>query len=93
MGQIRQEGTPVELQAKLIDAVRSGRADAAFAGRIKPDAYPDLHVLQLPELPMINGTTITASYEALNNKQGLAERLVRAWVETIHFARVNPEQA
>jgi hypothetical protein len=93
VGASGQEGTAPELQAKLIDAVRSGRADAAFAGRLKPDAFPDLHVLQLPELPMVNGTTITASYEALNKKAGLAERLVRAWVETIHFARVNPDQA
>ena len=42
---------------------------------------------------MINGTTITTSYEALNQHEGLAERLVRAMVETIHFTRVNPERA
>src|SRR6266542_2019034 len=89
-----ERGAGAELQAKLIDAVRSGRADAAFAGRIRPDALPaDLHVLDLPELPMINGTTITTSYEALNQHEGLAERLVRAMVETIHVTRVNPERA
>jgi hypothetical protein len=93
VGEAGPERAAPELQAKLIDAVRSGRADAAFAGRIRPEACPDLHVLELPELPMVNGTTITASYEALHRKEGLAERLVRAWVETIHFTRVNPEQA
>ncbi len=89
-----ERGAGAELQAKLIDAVRSGRADAAFAGRIRDDALPaDLHLLDLPELPMVNGTTITTSYEALNKHEGLAERLVRAWVEVIHFTRVNPELA
>jgi hypothetical protein len=93
VGEAGTERAAPELQAKLIDAVRSGRADAAFAGRIRPEAAPDLHVLELPELPMVNGTTITASYEALHKKEGLAERLVRAWVETIHFTRINPDQA
>ena len=83
-----------ELQAKLLDAVRTGKADAAFTGRIRGEGAPsDLHVLDLPELPMVNGTTITASYEALHQKEGLAERLVRAMVETIHFTRMNPEEA
>jgi NMT1/THI5 like len=93
VGASGERGAAGELQAKLIDAVRTGKADAAFAGRIRDDAMPaDLHVLELPELPMINGTTITTSYEVLNQHEGLAERLVRAWVEVIHFARVNPEQ-
>lgn len=93
MGAAGERGAAQELQARLIDAVRTGKADAAFAGRIRTDAAPDLHVLDLPDLPMINGTTITTSYEALNNKEGLAERLVRAMVETIHFTRVNPDEA
>jgi hypothetical protein len=83
-----------ELQNRLYDAVRSGRADAAFAGRIRGEATPpDLHVLDLPELPMVNGTTITTSYEALHKKEGFAERLVRTMVEVIHFTRMNPELA
>jgi hypothetical protein len=93
MGEAGERGAGQQLQAGLIDAVRTGKADAAFAGRIRPEAAPDLHVLELPDLPMINGTTITTSYEALHQKEGLAERLVRAMIETIHFTRVNPEQA
>jgi hypothetical protein len=42
---------------------------------------------------MINGTTITTSYEALHKKEGLAERLVRAMVETIHYTRMHPDEA
>jgi hypothetical protein len=93
VGAAGERGAAPELQAKLFDAVRSGKADAAFAGRFRPDNAPDLHVLDLPELPMVNGTTITTSYEVLNRKEGLAERLVRAMVETIHFTRVHPDQA
>jgi hypothetical protein len=94
VGPAGERGAASELQAKLIDAVRTGKADAAFAGRIRDDALPaDLHLLELPELPMINGTTITTSYEALNKHEQLAERLVRAWVEVIHFTRTNPDLA
>ena len=83
-----------DLQAALIDAVKTGKADAAFVGRGSAElAAAGLHVLDLPPLPMINGTTITTSYEALNTKEGLAERLVRAMVETIHYTRMNPEEA
>lgn len=91
MGAGDQEGGPdPELTAKLIDAVKTGKADAAFVGRGDVEG---LHVLDLPPLPMVNGTTITTSYEALNQKEGLGERLVRAMVETIHYARMNPEEA
>jgi hypothetical protein len=93
VGAAGERGAGQELQARLIDSVRTGKADAAFAGRIRPEAAPDLHILELPELPMINGTTITTSYEALHQKEGLAERLVRAMVETVHFTRVHPEEA
>jgi ABC-type nitrate/sulfonate/bicarbonate transport system substrate-binding protein len=90
MGQSEDPGT----QARLIEAVKSGKADAAFVGRVRGDlAAEGLHVVNLPTLEMINGTTITTSYEALNKKEGLAERLVQAMVETIHYARMHPEQA
>jgi len=42
---------------------------------------------------MVNGTTITTSYETLHNKPGLAERLVRTMVLTIHYARMHPDEA
>ncbi len=81
-------------QASLIDAVKSGKADAAFYSRQRADAPPEgVHFYDLPTLPMINGTTITTSYEVLLKKERLAERLVRAMVETIHYARMHPEEA
>lgn len=90
MGQPEDPG----FRESLIDAVKSGRADAAFVGRFRAGSEPaGVHVLDLPTLDMINGTTITTSYEALNRKEGLAQRLVQAMVETIHYARMHPEQA
>lgn len=88
-------GVSPEVQAALIDAVKSGKADAAFVYRSRgqAEAPTGVHFLDLPVLPMINGTTITTSYEALNQKEGLAPRLVRAMVETIHYSRMHPEEA
>lgn len=94
MGESGERGAGPELQAALIDAVKTGKADAAYVRRFGSNAgLEGLHVLELPELPMINGTTITTSYEALNTKEGLADRLVRAMVETIHYTRMHPEEA
>ena len=83
------------LDAKVIDAVKTGRADLGFGyGRFTEELARDgLNELELPTLPMINGSTITTSYEALAKKERLAERLVEAMVLTIHFARTQPEKA
>jgi hypothetical protein len=81
-------------QAGMIDAVKSGRADIAFVPR-NPDELiaAGLHILDLPAMPMVTGTTITTSYEALHKKEGLGERLVQALILTIHYARMHPEEA
>lgn len=93
MGEGGERGAGPQLQAASIDAVKNGKADAAFIRRFGADTdLEGLHVLDLPELPMVNGPTITTSYEALHQKEGLAERLVRTMVETIHYARLHPEE-
>jgi ABC-type nitrate/sulfonate/bicarbonate transport system substrate-binding protein len=79
---------------RVVETVRSGKADIGFgfgrdAAALEREGF---HITELPTLPMINGSTITTSYEALGKKERLAERLVQAMVETIHFARVNPEE-
>ena len=81
-------------RARAVEAVQSGKADAAFVGRFRGgDPLEGVHVWDLPVLPMINGTTITTSCEVLHKKEGLADRLVRAMVETIHYSRMHPEEA
>src|SRR5436309_3490225 len=46
-----------------------------------------LHVLSLDRLPMINGPTLTSTLTTLQKKDRLGERLVKAQVMGIHFAR------
>ncbi|MPZ15125.1 MAG: hypothetical protein GEU73_12000 [Chloroflexi bacterium] len=83
-----------EYRAKAVEAVMTGKADAAFVGRFRGgQPLHGVHVWELPVLPMINGTTITTSYEVLYKKEHMAERLVQAMVETIHYSRMHPEEA
>jgi ABC-type nitrate/sulfonate/bicarbonate transport system substrate-binding protein len=79
----------------IIDAVRTGKADVGFVGRrnVEELEREGLRVSNLPTIPMVNGSTITTSYEALARSERLGERLVRALVLTIHYARVHPEEA
>ena len=83
-----------EFPGQVLDALKTDRADIGFAGynaeALKQEGF---HVLDLPRLPMVNGTTITTTYETLNSKEGLGERLVQAMVLTIHYARMHPEEA
>ncbi len=87
-------GTP-ELAPAIVGAVKSGKADVGFLGGRNSEAAEreGLHVTTLPTIPMVNGSTITTTYEALARKEQLGERLVKAMVLTIHFAKVNPEEA
>jgi hypothetical protein len=84
-----------DLPERLVEAVASGKADVAFGGGRSAEKLEKegLHVLRLPTLPMVNGTTITTTYDTLHQKDGLADRLVRAMILTIHYARVHPEES
>jgi hypothetical protein len=83
------------LRQNIFDAVASGKADIGFISYANAEALrgAGLHPLQLPTLPMINGATITTTYDILHQKEQLAERLVRAMVLAIHYARTRPEEA
>ena len=84
----------VGLQQLKIDAMTSGRADAAFAtGSAKAYEEAGLHILELPELPMINGPTITTSYLALHAHDQLGERLVMAQLRAIALVHTDPASA
>jgi ABC-type nitrate/sulfonate/bicarbonate transport system substrate-binding protein len=75
-------------QAMQLDVLKSGKVDAIFVtGNTDKFEQAGLHVLSLDRLPMINGPTLTSSLTTLQKKQGLAERLVKAQVMGIHFAR------
>jgi ABC-type nitrate/sulfonate/bicarbonate transport system substrate-binding protein len=77
-----------EFKAMQMDVLKSRKVDAIFVtGNTDKFAQAGLHVLQLDQLPMINGPTLTSTLTTLEKKEGLAERLVKAQVMGIHFAR------
>jgi len=77
-----------EFQAMQFDVLKSGKVDAIFVtGNTDRFEQASLHVLSLDRLPMINGPTLTSTLTTLQKKAGLAERLVKAQVMGIHFAR------
>jgi ABC-type nitrate/sulfonate/bicarbonate transport system substrate-binding protein len=77
-----------EFQAMQLEVVKAGKVDAIFVtGGTDKFEQAGLYVLPLDQLPMINGPTLTSTLTTLQKKSGLAERLVKAQVMGIHFAR------
>jgi ABC-type nitrate/sulfonate/bicarbonate transport system substrate-binding protein len=77
-----------EFQAMQLEVLKSGKVDAIFVtGNTDKFEQAGFHVLSLDQLPMINGPTLTSTLTTLQKKAGLAERLVKAQVMGIHFAR------
>jgi len=77
-----------EFHAMQLDVLKSGKVDAIFVtGNTDRFEQAGLYVLPLDRLPMINGPTLTSTLTTLQNKEGLAERLVKAQVMGIHFSR------
>jgi ABC-type nitrate/sulfonate/bicarbonate transport system substrate-binding protein len=71
-----------------MDVLQSRKVDAIFAGgNTEKFERAGMTVLSLDPLPMINGPTLTSTLTTLQNKEGLAERLVKAQLMGIHFAR------
>ena len=77
-----------EFKAMQMDVLKSKKVDAIFVtGNTDKFKEAGMHVLALDRLPMINGPTLTSTMTTLENKPGLAERLVKAQIMGIHFAR------
>lgn len=71
-----------------MDVLKSKKVDAIFVtGNTDKFKAAGMHILALDRLPMINGPTLTSTITTLERKPGLAERLVKAQVMGIHFAR------
>jgi NMT1/THI5 like protein len=87
------EWVDVENKAAQIEALRSGKADAAFTrADLESSKRVGLHSILLDPLPMISGPTLTTTLTTLQDKAGVGERLVKTLVLGIHFARKNREQ-
>jgi ABC-type nitrate/sulfonate/bicarbonate transport system substrate-binding protein len=77
-----------EFKAMQLDVLKSGKVDAIFVtGGTENFEQAGLHVLSLDRLPMVNGPTLTSTLTTLQKKDRLGERLVKAEVLGIHFAR------
>ncbi|HZA56844.1 MAG TPA: ABC transporter substrate-binding protein [Candidatus Udaeobacter sp.] len=79
-----------EFHAMQLEVLKSGRVDAIFVtGNTDKFEAAGLDVLPLDRLPMINGPTLTSSLTTLQKKDRLGERLVKAQVLGIHYARTH----
>ncbi len=77
-----------EFRTLQLDVLKAGKVDAIFVtGSTEKFEQAGLHVLTLDRLPMINGPTLTTTLTALHQKDRLGERLVKAQIMGIHFAR------
>jgi ABC-type nitrate/sulfonate/bicarbonate transport system substrate-binding protein len=82
-----------EFRAQQMEAVKEGKADAAMAaGAAEKFQKEGFHVLELGRLPMVNGPTLTSTLTTLKSEDRLAERLVKALVMGIAYARLHPEE-
>jgi ABC-type nitrate/sulfonate/bicarbonate transport system substrate-binding protein len=88
------EDATQEFRKAQLDALQSGRADAAFiTGGTQTYEEAGLHVFEPDSLPMINGPTLTTSVSTLKRKDRLGERFVKAMVLGIHYARAHRDEA
>lgn len=76
-----------EYHKKQLQAMVDGRIDATFVRRTMEYERHGFHTLKPPALPMISGPTITTVSPRLEKVDRLGERLVKAMVLTIHFAK------
>ncbi len=72
------------------EAMKDNKADATMVtGGAAEYEKAGFHVLQLERLPMINGPTLTTTMDCLKQKDRIGERLVKALLLGIHYARTN----
>jgi ABC-type nitrate/sulfonate/bicarbonate transport system substrate-binding protein len=82
-----------EFRGKQMEAVKEGKADAAMAtGAAEKFEKEGFHVLEIGRLPMVNGPTLTSTLTTLKSKDRLGERLVKALVMGIAYARRHREE-
>jgi ABC-type nitrate/sulfonate/bicarbonate transport system substrate-binding protein len=85
--------TMAEFRTLQLEGLKSGKADATFVtGSTEKYTQAGFKVLDLEPLPMITGPTLTSTIANLRRKERLGERLVKALVLGIHFARTRREE-
>jgi ABC-type nitrate/sulfonate/bicarbonate transport system substrate-binding protein len=77
-----------EFRTAQFKALKNGTADAIMVtGNTEKYEEAGFSVLPLGRLPMVNGPTLTTTLDALKKYDRLGERLVKAQVLGIHYAR------
>jgi ABC-type nitrate/sulfonate/bicarbonate transport system substrate-binding protein len=85
--------TMKEFRTAQLESLKTGEADATFVtGSTEKYEQAGFKVLDLEPLPMITGPTLTSTLANLKRKEQLGERLVKALVLGIHFARTRREE-
>ncbi|MBA2689333.1 MAG: ABC transporter substrate-binding protein [Burkholderiales bacterium] len=82
-------GDYAELQLR---AMQAGSVDATFVRSTAEYQKHGFHVFTPPSLPMVSGPTITTTLTKLKEVDRLGERLVKAMVLGIHFAKTQREK-
>lgn len=77
---------------RQLQAMHEGRIDATFVRRTTEYEQHGFHVYQPPELLMISGPTITTTLTKLKAIDRFGERLVKAMVLAIHFAKTKGQE-
>jgi ABC-type nitrate/sulfonate/bicarbonate transport system substrate-binding protein len=72
---------------RQLQAMHEGRIDATFVRRTTEYEQHGFHVYRPADLPMISGPTITTTLTKLKQIDRFGERLVKAMVLAIHFAK------
>jgi ABC-type nitrate/sulfonate/bicarbonate transport system substrate-binding protein len=83
-----------EFRRGQFEAMSTGKADATFLSGATADfEAAGLFVHKLDPMPMVTGPTITTSLQTLQERDRLGERLLKAYLLTVNFARTQPEAA
>ena len=79
-----------EARKAQFQALKDNKADATMiTGGTAEFEEAGFHVMPLGQLPMINGPTLTTTMDDLQRKDRLGERLVKALLKGIHYARTH----
>jgi ABC-type nitrate/sulfonate/bicarbonate transport system substrate-binding protein len=85
--------TMSEFRTAQLESLKAGKADATLVtGSTEKYEQAGFKVLAVEPLPMITGPTLTSTMANLQRKERLGERLVKALVLGIHFARTRREE-
>jgi NitT/TauT family transport system substrate-binding protein len=79
---------------EFVNEIMSGRAAAALVD-MPFDLYgvnKGLHVIDLPDRPVIHNTTLLASSDYIEANPDVVEAFIKGFIEALHFFKTRPEK-